>query len=328
MLALAGEIYYGATAQEREALAEEAVAMARRLGDPALLVDAALKASIAIWNPHTADLRLRARGRGRGARRASSATTSGWRRRSPCRRSPPASSATSRSSTSASRPAARRPTGSGTSTRTCSWTPSRSPGRRCAGSFDEAAKHIEHLAGMGELVSIVGYDESVAGALMMQALWSGEIEAVADGVIQLTEDGTFLPLATSRLTMLCRVGRLDEARAWFDANRDAVEETIDINTWFLTMALSMGAEAACYLGDKELAATTYEKLADLAGRPACAGSGTVVGPVDIFLAMAAHTTGEDELATRHADRAVELCETWDVPLATAWVRRERERLGI
>ena len=33
MLALAGEIYYGATAQEREALAEEAVAMARRLGD-------------------------------------------------------------------------------------------------------------------------------------------------------------------------------------------------------------------------------------------------------------------------------------------------------
>ncbi len=52
------------------------------------------------------------------------------------------------------------------------------------GDFDEAAKHIEHLVGMGELVSIVGYDESVAGALLMQALWSGEIEAVADGVIR------------------------------------------------------------------------------------------------------------------------------------------------
>ena len=54
----------------------------------------------------------------------------------------------------------------------------------------------------------------------------------------------------------------------------------------------------------------------------------MVGPVDIFLAMAAHTTGETELATQHADRAVELCEQWDVPLATDWVRRERERLGI
>ncbi len=128
--------------------------------------------------------------------------------------------------------------------------------------------------------------------------------------------------------MLCRVGRLDEARAWFDAHRDEVEANIEINTWFLTMALSMGAEAASYLGDRELAATTYERLADLAGRPACAGSGTVVGPVDIFLAMAAVTTGETELATRHADRAVELCETWDVPLAADWVRRERERLGV
>ena len=29
-----------------------------------------------------------------------------------------------------------------------------------------------------------------------------------------------------------------------------------------------------------------------------------------------------------ADRAVELCETWNVPLAADWVRRERERLGI
>ena len=314
MLALAGEIYYGATRQEREALAEEAVAMARRLGDKELLVDAALKASIAIWNPHTAELRLQLASE--AAELARELGDHVWLTSALTLQAVAAGELgeiavldecllTGRAEADRVRHVYAHLLLDSIET---AWAAMR-------GDFDEAAKHTEHLVGMGELVSIVGYDESVAGALLMQALWSGELEAVAEGVIQLVEDGTFLPLATSRLAMLCRVGRIDEAREWFAAHRDEVEATVDINTWFLTMALSMGAEAACYLGDRELAATTYEKLADLAGRPACAGSGTVVGPVDIFLAMAAHTTGEDELATRHADRAVELCETWDVPLA-------------
>jgi hypothetical protein len=48
----------------------------------------------------------------------------------------------------------------------------------------------------------------------------------------------------------------------------------------------------------------------------------------MFLAMAAHATGEADLATRHADRAVELCEQWDVPLAGEWVAREREHFSF
>ena len=128
--------------------------------------------------------------------------------------------------------------------------------------------------------------------------------------------------------MLCRVGRVDEARAWHDAHRDEVEDDHRINTWFLDHGAGDGRRGGRYLGDRELAAATYEKLAGLAGRPACAGSGTVVGPVDMFLAMAAHTTGEDELATRHADRAVELCEKWQVPLAATSVLGERERSAI
>ncbi|GAA4365744.1 BTAD domain-containing putative transcriptional regulator [Nocardioides caricicola] len=327
MLALAGEIYYGATAQEREALAEEAVAMARRLGDKELLIDAALKASIAIWNPHTADLRLELAGE--AATLARELGDHVWLTSALTLQAVAAGElgdiavldeclAAGRAEADRVRHVYAHLLLDSIET---AWAAMR-------GQFDEAAKHIEHLAGLGELVSIVGYDESVAGALLMQALWSGELEAVADGVIALTENGTFLPLATSRLTMLCRVGRIDEARAWYAEHRAEVESTIDINTWFLTMALSMGAEAACYLEDRELAATTYERLSGLAGRPACAGSGTVVGPVDIFLAMAAHATGEAELAARHADRAVELCETWDVPLATDWVRRERERWGF
>src|SRR6478609_5225682 len=58
MLALAGEIYYGSTPQEREALADEAVAMARRLDDPALVLTALVKATIGIWRGANATRRL------------------------------------------------------------------------------------------------------------------------------------------------------------------------------------------------------------------------------------------------------------------------------
>ena len=327
MLALAGEIYYGAAAQEREALAEEAVAMARRLGDPKLIVSASLQATIAIWHPSTVDRRLElahraadlARDLGDHVSLASALTL--------CAVAAGESGdiAVLDESLTAGRAEADRvhhlyahllldsiETG---------WAAMR-------GQFDEALKHIEHLAGLGEVISIVGYDEAIAGAMMMHALWSGQEAAVLDGIAALQSEESFLPLSTSRLAMLCRVGRLDEARDYLSEHHDEIETTININTWFLTMALCMGAEAACHLGERELAAATYERLVDYSGRPACAGSGTVVGPIDMFLALAAHATGQDDLAARHADSALRQCADWDAPLAADRVRRERERFGF
>ena len=59
-----------------------------------------------------------------------------------------------------------------------------------------------------------------------------------------------------------------------------------------------------------------------------AGSGNASGPVDAFLAMAAASTGERQVATRHADDAERLCEEWDIPLAARWLRGQRERYGF
>jgi DNA-binding SARP family transcriptional activator len=326
MLALAGEIYYGASPQEREALAEEAVAMANRLGDPELMVSAALKAAIAVWHPATVGLRLDlatragelARELGDGVGLASALTLRAVAAGELGDVAVLADSLVN---------------GRAEADRThhvyaqllldsieVAWAAIRGQG-------DEVARHVEHLAGLGELVSIIGYDEAIAGAMMMQALWEGQEAAVLDGILMLSED-TFLPLSTSRLTMMCRVGRVDEAREYLAANRAEIDATIDVSTWFATMALSMGAEAACHLGEPDLAAAAYERLVAFAGRPACAGSGTVVGPIDMFLAMAAHATGQDDLATRHADEALERCAEWDTPLMAAWVRRERERWGF
>jgi hypothetical protein len=53
-----------------------------------------------------------------------------------------------------------------------------------------------------------------------------------------------------------------------------------------------------------------------------------IGPVDAFLALAAVATGERELATEHADAALELCREWEIPLAAEWFRDQRDRYGF
>jgi hypothetical protein len=94
------------------------------------------------------------------------------------------------------------------------------------------------------------------------------------------------------------------------------------------MVLSMAAEAAMYVGASDIAATAYDRLLPFAGMPAASGSGTVIGPVDTFLAMAALATGERDLATRHADDAARLCAEWEVPLADSWLVGRRQQYGF
>ena len=76
MIALATEIYYGSSAQEREALCEQALAMARRLGDERVLLETLLAVPLGVWSPASADQRHAADRRGRRARPSSSATAS------------------------------------------------------------------------------------------------------------------------------------------------------------------------------------------------------------------------------------------------------------
>ena len=47
-----------------------------------------------------------------------------------------------------------------------------------------------------------------------------------------------------------------------------------------------------------------------------------------FLALAAVTVGETDLAAGHADRAEEMCAEWGIPLCAQWVREQRQRYGF
>jgi hypothetical protein len=113
---------------------------------------------------------------------------------------------------------------------------------------------------------------------------------------------------------------LDEARA---RPRDAIAAPNSELSWFTPVDLAMAAEAAFQLGDAELAARVYTKLAPYEGRTSCGGSGAAVGPVDRALALCAAATGQLDLAARHADAALALCRAWRIPVVEGWLAQER-----
>jgi DNA-binding SARP family transcriptional activator len=326
MLALAGEIYYGSTPQEREALADEAIAMARRLQDPALVLTALVKGAIAIWRGANASKRL-----AMTTEAAQIARDIG--------------DSVGLVSAYALRAEAAGELGDIAVLDEClvegraqadrirhvyaqlvldsievSWLALR-------GDVEAVESRIRDMVEIGRVVTIPGAEESIAGAMMMQSLWQGG-EADVLAVLETMPVDGFINTAPPVLTILCRLGRTDDARSYLDANRVFVDQALAVDTWYSPMSWSMIAEAASHLGDRELASETYERLIGLSGQFACAGTGSAIGPVDAFLAMAAHTVGDDELATRHAERAVAQCEEWGVPLAGAWVATHREHFGF
>jgi hypothetical protein len=326
MLALANEIYYGAQPAEREALSLEAVSMARRLGDPHLLLWSLQTAFIAIWRPATAKVRY---GLIVEAERLAGELGDEVALADALTLHAAVLSELGRPHEMVVELARAREQAQRVRNLYCDLVLDclEVPWRAMRGEDDVVARMIDHMVVLGQVTVIPQFEEAFAGALMMQLAWQRRNEEMLGGLIAL-EATTFLPMATTMTAMYCRAGQVDEARAYQASHLDAQAFAMDCDTWFSPMAWSLGAETAAHLGDTDLAALAYERLAPLTGRLSSGGSGAAVGPVDLFLALAATATGERDLARKHADRAEELCEEWQVPLAAQWVRDERERFGI
>ncbi|MGN6575347.1 MAG: hypothetical protein ACTHKG_06645, partial [Nocardioides sp.] len=322
MLALAGELYYGVSARERDALAEEAVAMARRLGDPQLLLSACQNAFVATWRPATV------RRRDGWAREALSiAERTGDRRALVTAQTVCAVVAAELGDVdrmdefvSAARAGAEEPRNHNARVVLDS---REVPRLSMRGEHERAEAVMAHLQETGDRMGLAQQDDALAGAYFATRMWRGRHDEVLD-LIRVMGGRKVLPLDAAILTLLVRCDRLEEARA-FRADHD-----IDLggDTWFALLPWALGAEAALALEDQELAATTYRLLAPHAGTMACAGSGSALGPVDAFLAMAAAATGEREIAARHADDAERLCREWRIPLAGEWFAGQRDRYGF
>jgi DNA-binding SARP family transcriptional activator len=323
MLALASENYYGSTPQELSALSEEALAMADRLGEIELRLYASLQAAIVVWRSSTAPYRLDITTQAIGLAREVGdelALVSAMTLRAVALGELGRADISLEQSAEARREAERIHHLYALlvlDSLDVGWLALR-------GEFDQVEVLVAHMVGISHVVSITGTDEAIAGALTMQMLWQGRDEELVAALMAI-EPTTWLPLATTLAAMMCRTGRVDDARAYFDTHPEQVAQAMSDDNWFSPMAWCLGAETALHLGEADLAATAYERLTALSGRPCCAGSGNTLGPADMFLAMAAAATGELELARKHAARAEELCEEWQIPLAAQWVRRERDR---
>ena len=322
MVTLASEIYYSSTRQEREALCEEAVAMARRLDDPQLLLWALVSTVLPVWRPGSARQRMELTEEAAGlaerlgdgvalstalVQYATAATELG------CIDGLEDRIARARTQAEKVHHQFAELVLDGLE---ISW-------RAMRDEFDAVEALIAHMAGLHEQISVQQSSDALMGAVLMKMIWSDQAQLLLD-ILAPLEHVTVLPVDASLAAMLARIGRVEEAR------QVVREREMDLSPdwWFSTMVAAMAAEAALRTATPELAGAAYDSLSGFAGQPASAGSGTFLGPVDMFLAMAAAAAGERDLATQHAREAVRLCEEWRVPVAAAWFRAVREEFAF
>ena len=321
MLGLANELYYGSSYEERRALVDEARAMARRLDDPALLLDACQISFVALWAASTAPERL-----GFATEAMELSRRIGDERAFVV-------SATLRTvalgelgrpleMTEAADVARREAERLRIAYGEVVLDSALIPWRAMAGRFEECAALVEHLRQAASQLSHNFTEEAVGGSMICLRLWQGRSTEVVPALEEM--DGQPFVLSATITVFLWRGGEEERARA-YHAEHGA---PLDHDNWFSMLAWCHAGEAALYVGDSDLGARAYDLIAPYAGRACTAGSSSAMGPVDAFLAFAAAASGEPELAGQHADAALRLCEEWELPLAARWVRDLRERYSF
>ncbi|TDW81606.1 transcriptional regulator [Kribbella pratensis] len=320
LLVLATELYHTDAPAYREALVEQGLAMARRLGDPALLVWACQAAFIAIWRPATAPDRLRL---------ADEALASAVEQADPVREALARTLrvivtcelglvAEMRDEISRLRQIAEP--------RRLVYvlivlTELEPPWLAMQGRFDEADRLIEQRRELVAGASLPQRDESMVAAPACIELWRTGAAGIVPAFRALASVSP-MPFDLTVQWLLVRAGRLEEART---VRAEPVPSTDD---WVSVHHYCIAAEVAFALERPAAARSVYHWLSPYAGRVCSAGFSVAIGPVDAFLAFAAMASGEREIASRHADTALELCAEWEIPLAAQWLREQRDRGGF
>jgi DNA-binding SARP family transcriptional activator len=321
LLALANEVVHAAPLSERQELADEAMQMARRLGDEALLLDACQVAFASTWWAGTAPRRLEladeslelARRLGQDQAEVVSA----------CLRAvvlgelgrPDEMRAASEVARERAE-LARIPYGLLVIENLLF------PWQVMAGEAEQSEETMARIEALEAQISIDPAESAVAGAYVVLGMWR-EDDGRGAAILRSMEGGP-VPVTSTIVAALWRAGRTDEARA----HRAAHDIRLDGEDTFSLLNWCMAAEVALHLEEPGLGAETHQLLSPYAGRSCSVGSGFASGPVDLYLACAAAAAGERERATAHADDAAALCEKWEIPLAAQWLRDQRDRYGF
>ncbi len=322
MLGLANELYYASGHEEREALAEEALAMARRLDDPRLQLEMYQLAYNALWARHTTERRLEYSAsaidiaRRLGDERA--LVVAQVQRCVACNESGRVDEMWSLQTEVHERAERLRLPYAllVLDNLAIAW-------KAMAGEFDECERLLGELHRLAAQLSLPQSEDALAGALLVVLAWRKQEESILPWLRELALEGP-MPSSVNYLQFLLRAGHRDAAVEWA-ARHPPVIET---DNWFSMFFWGSAVEVAVGIDDADLGARAYGELAPYSGWVCSAGSGVAIGPVHAFLALAAAATGEQELATTHADAALEQCAAWKIPLAAEWFRGQRDRYGF
>ena len=185
-----------------------------------------------------------------------------------------------------------------------------------AGRFEEGEELVREVQDVSHRMSHFNADEALASGLLAMRLWQGRAAEMVPMLEQLDPNLSF---AAAVAVYLWRAGDQAGARAYYAAHGAPVEIENDIT--LLTRCFA--AELSLYLDDRELAAEAYARTAAYAGYSCSAGSGLAVGPVDAFLAMAAAATGERERAAPHPAHPRALAPAGGIPQVASGVPEQR-----
>jgi len=316
LLGLAIELYYGSPYERRAGLIADALALAEEAGDPGLQLEAHEAACIALWTPRNAVARLAHAEAGHalalklGDERGAVVTG--------CQRCIQYSETGRPADMWAEYPVVRTeaerlrlPFG------LIVLDVLVLPWLAMAGRFDECHDLLAGIERLDAQMSLEQAGDAVASAMLSLARWQARTDELVPLFVEMAA-GPY-PVNASVAAMMWHAGREDDARTWLETH----PPELDHDDWFSSLAWAHSAEVALYVGDAELGARVVELLAPFTGESVRCGSAVASGPVDLYLALAAQAAGDGPAASRHADRAAELCEEWDIPLVGDWLEQVR-----
>jgi DNA-binding SARP family transcriptional activator len=322
LLCLAGELYYGASREEIRALVDDGIAMARRLGEPGLVIDACQAGAVAQWGRGAVEQRralvdesvalARATGDGpaeivgrflAAALRCGLGEIDGLRHEL----------------VDVVRAAREQRMYFVELAALClehSWSV-------MAGEHDRMAAYAGRLGELDELVSLAHKSDAIRGALLLPLLWEPALE-IDPSLMGAYLDNALVPIGPAVVVLMLRKGADDlAAEAWGRFDYDPA-----LDDWYAAIHWAFGAEIALRLGERDLAGELYRRLLPLRDTCIMSGTGPAHGPADAYLALAAAATGETGLAGAHADTALRLCREWQIPQVARWLGDLRDRYGF
>lgn len=172
------------------------------------------------------------------------------------------------------------------------------------GRFGEAEQLLEETLEAGRRAQAWDAEVSHLFALFVLRREQGRLAELEEDLRRapVTHPG-YRSLRCTLLIMLCDLGRLDQARALFDQLAAGEFAAFPKDSEWLS-ALTLLAEAADALGDRDRALTLYQQLAPYAELVALTASEVSLGPVSRPLGILASLVGRHDDAAGHFEDAI------------------------